>query len=466
MKRLTLTLLPGLFLLSGCISPHYRRPDLAVPPAYRGEAADTPEADGSLGELRWQDLVRDERLNDLIREALANNYDVRIAAARVLEAGGQFSEARSQRAPSVDAQGGYNNLRTAQDGSMPLPEGYPAESNFTKLSSALSWELDLWGRIRNATAAARAQLLASQEARRVVIVTLIGQVADTYFLLLDLDLEKEITEHSLKSRQESLELVQLRVENGYSSEIDLRQAEVLVKTARAARTDLERRIEQAENQISFLLGRNPGPIPRGSSLLERALTFRPRPGLPSALLVQRPDIRQAEQELISSNAQVAIARAAFFPTISLTASSGFESAALRNTLNTANGTWLFGPAGNLPIFNAGRIRARLRGAEARKEQAVLNYQRSVIQAFREVADALVGYRKLCEFRQEQEELVESLREAVELADLRYRGGVSSYLEYLDSERELLDAELRLAQARRDELTGIITLYRALGGGWQ
>ena len=251
MNRLILLLVPSALLLSGCISAHYRRPDVPVPPNYRGETAG---ASGSLGELRWQDLIRDERLNELIREALANNYDVRIAAARVLEAGARVGEARSQRWPSVDAQASYNNLRTAQNGSTPLPAGYPAESDFTKAFSALSWELDLWGRVRNANAAVRAELLATEEAGRVVLQTLVAQVAQSYFLLRDLDLEKEITDRSLKSRQESLELVQLRVENGYSSEIDLRQAEVLVKTVRAARTDLERRIEQTENLISFLVG--------------------------------------------------------------------------------------------------------------------------------------------------------------------------------------------------------------------
>jgi NodT family efflux transporter outer membrane factor (OMF) lipoprotein len=466
MNRFAPMLLPGLLLLSGCFRTHYRRPDLALPPAYRGEAAGTAGGDAGLGDLRWQDLIRDERLNELIQEALTNDYDVRLAAARVLEAAAQADRARSQQFPSFDGQAGYNNLRTARDGSSTIPEGYPAESSFTRFISTFSWELDLWGRIRNSTAAARAELLGSTEARRVVVATLVAEVAQTYFLLRDLDLEKEIVEESLKSRQESLELVQLRVDNGYSAELDLRQAEALVKSARASRTDVERQLEQAENHISFLLGRNPGPVRRGRSLLDQDLASELRPGLSSALLVRRPDIRQAEQELVSSNAQVAVAKAAFFPSISLTASTGFESAALRNVVSMSNGSWIFGPLGNLPIFNGGRIRAGLRGAEARKQQAVLSYQRTVLQAFREVADALVGRRKAAELRKEQEDLVESLRAAVELADLRYRGGVSSYLEYLDSEREHLDAKLRLVQVRRDELTRIVVLYLSLGGGWQ
>jgi multidrug efflux system outer membrane protein len=296
--------------------------------------------------------------------------------------------------------------------------------------------------------------------------SLAGQVAETYFLLRDLDLEREITARSLATRRESLDLVRLRVENGYSSEIDQRQAEALVETAAASLIDIELQTEQAENQMSVLLGRAPGPIPRGLSLLDQNLNPRLPAGLPSTLLERRPDIRQAEQELIATNAQVAVARAAYFPRISLTASTGFESAALMNLLKAANGTWIFGPAGNLPIFTAGRIRAGVRGALAREQQAALNYRRTVNEAFRQVADALAACRKLAELRGRQEALARSLRSAVELADLRYRGGMSSYLEYLDSERQLLDAELRLAQVRRDEWSSAVTLYRALGGGWQ
>ena len=340
------------------------------------------------------------------------------------------------------------------------------DSDYQRLSVSLGWELDLWGRIRNTSAAARAGLLASDEARRAVLQTLVSDVAGAYFLLRDLDLELEITHRALKLREDSLDLVQLRVDNGYSSEIDLRQAEVLVKSARTALTGLELQNEQTENQLGILLGRNPGPIVRGRSLLEQGLAPRLPPGLPSTLLDRRPDIRQAEQQLIGDHALVAVAKAAFFPSLSLTASAGFESSALLNLFKASNGTWFFGPAGSLPIFNAGAIRAGVRSAEARRQQSLLAYQKTVQQAFREVADSLAGCRKLAELRTQQEGLVESLRLAVELADLRYRGGVASYLEYLDSERQLLDAQLRLVQIRRQELTNVVTLYRALGGGWQ
>ena len=465
-----------MLLLGGCIAPRYQRPDAVVPASYRGDiqapgvqgaaGVGKPGEPGSLGELRWQDLIHDEELQKLIREALDHNYDAQIAAARVLEARAQLTVARSARFPAVAAQAGYNNLRTSEDISGPLPPGTSAESEYTNLSVSAGWELDLWGRIRNTSAAARAGLLASVEARRAVLQTLVSDVAGAYFLLRDLDLEREITERDLKLREDSLALVRLRVDNGYSSEIDLRQAEVLVESAHTALTSLELQIEQTENQLGILLGRNPGPIVRGRPLVEQDLSPRLPPGLPSALLDRRPDIREAEQQLIGDHALVAVAKAAFFPTISLTASSGFESSALLNLFKASNGAWLFAPAGNLPVFNAGAVRAGVRIAQARRQEALLAYRQTVQQAFREVADSLAAGRRLAELRTQQEALVESLRQGVELADLGYRGGVASYLEYLDSERQLLDAQVQLVQIRRQELTNVVTLYRALGGGWQ
>jgi multidrug efflux system outer membrane protein len=449
-------------LLGGCAGPRYLRPGIAIPPSYRGDAvapgipaAASTAAPGSLGELRWRDLIQDEELSKLIEEALANNFDVQIAAARVLEARAQLTVSRSSRLPSVDAPAGYSNLRYES-----------VDSSVTNLSVSLGWELDLWGRIRNTSVAARSALLASEQGRRLVLQTLVSDVASAYFLLVDLDLETRITRRALKLRQESLDLVQLRVDNGYSSEIELRQAEVLVKTAGTALTGIELQNEQTENQMAVLLGRNPGPIARGGPSIKTGLPPRLPPGLPSALLDRRPDIRQAEQLLIGDHALVAVARTAYFPTISLTASAGFASSALLSLLQVSSGAWSFGPAGSLPIFHAGAIGAGVRSAEARRQQSLLAYQKTVQQAFREVADSLAGCRKLAELRAQQEGLVESLRQGVELADLAYKGGVASYLEYLDSERQLLDAQLLLVQIRRQELTSFVTLYRALGGGWQ
>jgi NodT family efflux transporter outer membrane factor (OMF) lipoprotein len=449
-------------LLGGCASPRYLRPEIAAPPSYRGDAvapgipvAASTAAPASLGELRWRDLIQDEELSKLIEEALAHNFDVQIAAARVLEARAQLTVSRSSRLPSVDASAGYSNLRYES-----------VDSSVTNLSVSLGWELDLWGRIRNTSAAARSALLASEQGRRLVLETLVSDVACAYFLLVDLDLETRITRRALELRQDSLDLVQLRVDNGYSSEIELRQAEVLVKTAGTALTGIELQREQTENQMAVLLGRNPGPIARGRPPIKTGLSPRLPPGLPSALLDRRPDIRQAEQRLIGDHALVAVARTAYFPTISLTASAGFASSALLSLLQVSSGAWSFGPAGSLPIFHAGAIGAGVRSAEARRQQSLLAYQKTVQQAFREVADSLAGCRKLAELRAQQEGLVESLRQGVELADLAYKGGVASYLEYLDSERQLLDAQLLLVQIRRQELTSFVTLYRALGGGWQ
>lgn len=443
--------LSATLLLGGCTGARYRRPDVPVPPSYRGEdlapgssGAANHIAQGSFGELRWQELIRDEELSSLIREALAHNLDVQLAAARVLEARAQLALTRADRFPSIDV----------------------AQNEPPILLATLSWELDLWGRIRNANAAARANLLASQQARRVVLQTLVSDVAAAYFLLRDLDREVEITRRALAFREDSLQLVQLRVDNGYSSEIDLRQAEVLVKTARAALTEIYLETEQAENQLAILLGRNPGPIVRSVAAPEPELVPRLPSGLPSTLLDRRPDIGEAEQQLIASHALVAVAKAAYFPTLSLTANSGFESSALHNLLSLSNSTWYFGPVGSLPLFNAGRIQAGVRGAEARRQEAMILYRKTVQQAFHEVADGLAAARRLAELRTEQEGLVESLHEAVELADLRYRGGIASYLEYLDSERQLLDAQLLLVQIRRQELINTVTLYRSLGGGWQ
>ncbi|HVP48411.1 MAG TPA: efflux transporter outer membrane subunit [Bryobacteraceae bacterium] len=443
-------------LLSACTGPHYARPSISVPPSYRGDTMTAGNGQpASFGELRWQDLIRDEALSKLTQEAIAHNFDVQIAAARVLEARAQLTVSRSARFPSVDALASYNNSRSAG-----------LDSNDANLSIGLGWQLDLWGQIRNATAAARAALLASEQARRVVLQTLVSSVVNDYLLLRDLDLEVDITRHELSLREDSLELVQLRVDNGYSSEIDLRQAEVLVKSARTALTSLELEREQTENQLSILLGGNPGPVARGRSLLDQGLAVSLPPGLPSTLLECRPDIRQAEEQLIGDHALVAVARAAFFPTISLTGSSGFESYALAGLSRMSSGSWSFGPAATLPIFNAGATRAGVRTAEARREQSLLAYRKTVQQAFREVADSLAAWRRLAELRTQQEGLVDSLRNGVELADLAYKGGVASYLEYLDSERQLLDAQLQLVQIRREELANVVTLYCALGGGWQ
>ncbi len=449
------------------LAPKYRRPEMPPPPAHRGAApAQAATAGPTFGELPWDQVLTDPQIQILIRTALERNYDLRLAAARVLEARAQVTNARSFQFPTVDANAGYANLRLPRDGANPLPPGLNQERDFSFGSLDLSWELDFWGRLRNATAAARAQLLATEEARLVVVQTLVADMARAYFDLLSLDHQLATSKRSLEIRTESRRIVRLKVDRGISSEVEFRQADILVRTAEATIAGLEQQIEQRENQISLLLAQPPGLIARGRGLFEQELVMNVPEGLPSTLLERRPDIRGAEQALIAANANIGVARAAFFPRIALTASSGYESAALGNLLNGSNRTWTLGPAINLPLFNAGRIRAGVRAAEARRDQAVISYQLSVQSAFREVADALIGYRKQAEIRAVRENLVSTLRETVRLSDLRYRGGVTSYLEYLDSERQLLDAELSLAQTRSGELSSLVQVYRTLGGGWQ
>ena len=358
--RAAVSLLCAGLLLAGCGSSRYQRPAVALPPTYRGDTQTPPTGARGLGELHWQDVIRDEGLARLIREALANNFDVQIAAARVLEARAQFGISRSALLPSVDAQASYNNLRVAENGSSHVPLGVSPDADYSNVSAGLGWELDLWGRLRNANRAARAALLAGEQERRAVLQSLVGDVASTYYLLLDLDQELEITKRALQLREDSFDLVKLRVDHGYSSEMDLRQAEVLVKSARASLTGLQLASEQAEDQLATLLGRNPGPIARGRSLLDQELTPGLPAGLPSTLLDRRPDIRAAEQRLIEEHALVAVAKTDFFPRISLTAATGFESSALRELFQQSNRTWFFGPPLSLPIFNAGRIRAGVR----------------------------------------------------------------------------------------------------------
>jgi multidrug efflux system outer membrane protein len=333
------------------------------------------------------------------------------------------------------------------------------------LGAQFSWELDFWGRLRSATEAARARMLAAEEDRRVVLQVLVTELARAYFELRELDAELEIAQDTLESRRKSLELVTLRRDRGVSNSVEVRQAEVLVTTAQQQIPDIERRIEQRENEISLLLGRNPGPIARGRSLVEQALRGSVPPGLPSALIERRPDIRAAEQTLIAANAQIGEAKALLYPRIALTASGGFASEDLGDLVDANSAFWDVGLALAQPIFSGGRLRANVRATESRQRQAVILYLQTLQRAFGEVSDALVGYRKLKEFREQQEPLTTTLEDQQRLSNMRYKGGVTAYLEVLDTDRQLFDAQLGLAQARRNEVLALVALYRALGGGW-
>ena len=457
-------LLSAALLLSGCtVGPNYKRPVVAVPPTYRGAVPDeTAQTDtATLGDQKWRDIFQDEQLRALIRTALQQNYDVRIAASRVLEANAQLGITRADQFPTLSAGAGIGDVRTAQAKFLPK-----FETSIGQVNLSAAWELDFWGKFRRATEAARANLLASKWARQEVVSTLVANVADAYFQLRALDLQLEISKRTLDSRQESLHLTRILANGGATSLLDVRQAEQLVFTAGAEIPALEQQIEQQENFLSILLGQNPGDIPRGQTLTEQRQPPQVPPGLPSSLLERRPDIRQAEEQLVAANAEIGVARAAYFPDISLSGSGGFQSSALINLFSGPAGAWSFGASLAQPIFTGGRLRSGVRLAEAQQQTATLFYQQSIQEAFRSVSDALVAYRKTREFRAQQELLFESAKDAARLSQMRYTGGATGYLEVLTNETNAFSAELGLVQARLNELLALVQLYEALGGGWQ
>jgi multidrug efflux system outer membrane protein len=406
-------------------------------------------------------VFQDKQLQDLIHTALQQNYDVRIAATRILEARAQLGIVRADQLPTISAGAQAVNER------YPRVKLYPQyETSANQVDLSLAWELDFWGKYRRATESARANLLATEWARKEVIDTLVSDVAAAYFQLRELDLELEISRRTLASRKNSLQLTQTLANGGATSMLDVRQAEQLVFTAAETIPDLERQIEQQENFISTLLGNNPGPIARGMKLTEQPHAPDVPAGLPSSLLERRPDIREAEAQLIAANAQIGVAKADYFPQISLTATGGYQSSALTSLFTGPAGLWNFGASLAQPIFAGGRIRSNVRFTEARQQEAALVYQQTIQQAFRGVSDALVGYSKDREFRERQEQLTFSAQDAARLSETRYRGGATSYLEVLTNETNYFDAELGLAQAQLNELVALVRIYRNLGGGWQ
>jgi multidrug efflux system outer membrane protein len=447
--------------LAGCtVGPAYKRPPIAAPGVFRGAEPPAQRAPGaSFADERWVEVFQDEPLQELIKTALTRNYDVRIAAARILQAEARYGLTRASQFPTVTGQAQAQEQHGAVIAGQSLPT-----TGSGQINASLSWELDFWGKYRRATESARALILASEWGRRAILTSLVSRVASGYFTLRALDLELEIANRTLASRQESLSLTQVREQGGVTGLVDVRQAEQLVYSASAQIVDLQREIEQQENFISVMLGQNPDAIPRGFALIDQPHAPDVPPGLPSALLNRRPDIQQAEQLIVAANAQIGVAKAAYFPQIALTASGGVASSALA-TLFT-NGTWAVAGGVLQPLFNAGRTRSQVALARAQTEEAALIYQQTIQQAFREVSDALVGYRRSRELRATQELLMRSAQDARRLAELRYRGGASSYLEVLDSDTRLFDAELGLVQAQFNELAAFVEIYRALGGGWQ
>jgi multidrug efflux system outer membrane protein len=415
----------------------------------------------ALGDQKWWDVFQDDQLRTLIRTALTQNYDSRIAASRVLEAQAQLGITRADQFPSVGAGAGISDTRNSQSKFLPAFETSTGQVNL-----AAAWQLDFWGKYRRATEAARANLVASEWARREVLSTLVANVASAYFQLRALDLELEISKRTLNSRQESLRLTRILADGGSTSLLDVRQAEQLVFTASAEIPVLEQQIEQQENLLSILLGQNPENIPRGQTLTEQRQPPDVPAGLPSALLERRPDIQEVEAQLVAANAETGVARAAYFPQISLNGAGGFQSSALTSLFTGPAGAWSFGASLTQPIFTGGRLRSQVRLAEARQQTAVLSYQQSIQGAFRGVSDGLVAYRKTREFRTQQELLFRSAEDAARLSHMRYNGGVTGYLEVLTNETNAFSTELGLVQARLNELLALVQLYQVLGGGWQ
>jgi len=453
----------GALLLAGCaVGPNYHRPALTVPGTFRGEAA---AATNSLADLPWWQVFHDPRLEALIREAITNNYDLRIATTRVEQARALAAQARAQFFPQINygalaARG--KNVAPGGNGAFP---GIVTGNVFVGDLNA-SWEIDLWGRIRRLNESARAQFFASEEARRGVRISIIAEVAQGYFHLLALDWQLAIAHAATNSFGESLRLFRERLAGGTASKLETSSAEALLDSAAATIPDFRRQIAGVENEISVLLGRNPGPIPRAGSDFENQWPPDVPAGLPSALLKRRPDIREAEQALRSANAQVGVAAADFLPRLSLTGLLGQVSPEL--SMITAGGANAWGVAANLagPLFQGGQLRAQYRQAKAARDEAALQYHATALNAFQEVSNALIGREELAESRRALSRAVAAYQEATRIALERYRRGQSSYYEVLQEQQQLFPAENTLAQTQLNQLTAIVQLYRALGGGWE
>jgi NodT family efflux transporter outer membrane factor (OMF) lipoprotein len=458
-------------LLTGCtVGPDYKRPQIPVPGTFRGtpETTTTPTApEASLADTKWDALFGDETLNGLIRTALERNFDVRIAAERVQQARAQLGITKADQFPFLDAQAQFNATRQSSLGSIRfVPVGTNLSATYTQIGATLSWEIDLWGRLRRLTEAARARYLASEEGTRAVNVALIADVTNAYFQLLEYQLELEISRKTRDAAAESLRIVQLRRQEGAASGLDVRQAEQLIRSTTTQVEAVERGIGQTENLLSFLMGSAPSAQPRGRSLNDIPVPPEVPAGLPSALLERRPDIRAAEQNLIAANAEIGAARALFFPQLSLNAFAGAQTRALTQLASGPARVYTMAPSMILPIFNSRQIRNQVRLTEAQQRELLVSYEQSIINGLREVSDALIGYSRTRSQRVEQQELVRALDDTVRLSMLRYKGGLDSYLQVLDAQRNLFSGELGLAQLQLAERLTVVQLYRALGGGWQ
>jgi outer membrane protein, multidrug efflux system len=450
-------------LVAGCaVGPNYHRPAVPTPAAYRdlSDNSQVPAQTASYADLPWWQVFQDPQLQELIRTALKQNYDLLLATERINAARAQVTVTRSSLFPQVQGDGTFQG---GKEGT------FQTKFNFLGLTADAAFQLDFFGKLRRATQAARAQLLATQDAQQTVILTLVSDVASDYFALLQLDLQLQITHDTIKTQEDSVKLNNLRVQHGVATKLDVLQAQQVLDSANATVPDLERQIAQEENAISILLGNYPQAVPRGHPLVEQPLPPEVPPGLSSSLLERRPDIREAEQILVAANAEIGVAKAQFFPQISLTGSGGGafgRSSAFSGLMSSQVGTWSYGAQVSQPIFTGGALRGNLRLAESQHQQALIAYRQAIQQAFGDVSDGLIAYQKFHQVRVREEDSVADLQESVRLSNMRYKGGTTTYLEVLDGQRSLFTEELTLAQARGTEYQSLVQLYRALGGGWQ
>lgn len=466
-KLISVITIVGLLAGTAFGQKKYERPAVNSPDTFRGVDAPTPTDQTSIGDLKWFEVFKDEELQKLVRTAMQHNYDLRSAVARIDAERANLGLARSNQFPQFSAGADLNSSRASRNG--PSAIAVNGGHNYTVgevLLNLLTFEIDIWGRLRQETKAARAELRASEEDRKAVMTTVVSDVATGYFSLLELDSELDIARRTLATRENSLRLIKLRQQGGIATMLDVRQAEELVYQASQTIPDAERLIEQTENRISLLLGNNPGSIPRGQALTQQQELPAVPAGLPSSLLERRPDIRAAEENLEAQHALIYAAKAAYFPRLSLSGALGFQSNQLSNLFTGPSRAWSFIPQLTQPIFTAGRLKSNVKFAKAQQDLALVQYQQTIQTAFGEVSDALVQYRREKEIRTQQELLVTTLTDRSRLAHLRYEGGVDTLLNALDADRDLFNAELSLTQTKRNELLSLVQLYKALGGGWQ
>jgi multidrug efflux system outer membrane protein len=464
MRQQTIPLLLGLALLlvSGCaVGPDYARPKVNSPERFR---SGPPPESASLASLHWWEIFKDEKLQQLVRDALANNLDLRIAVTRMEQARQLSVQAGSQFLPQINYNGAYGRGQNTLLGNVSPNNGQTKSSGVFDLS--VFWEIDIWGRIRRLNESAMADFFATEEARRGVYVSLISGVAQAYFELLELDLELEIAKRNTKTFEDTLRIFAVRLEFGTASKLETASAEGALATVAAYVPDLERQITIKENQINVLLGRNPGPVERSATLLEQKMPPEIPSGVPSALLERRPDIRQAEQQLRSANAQIGVAIADFFPKIGLTTLLGRVSSDL-NLITAGAQTSAWGFFGSLtgPLFHGGALTAKYRQSKAAWEEAALTYEKTCLNAFQEVSNALISREKLDGVREQQARAVKAYVEAVDVSLKRYTAGKASYYEVLQNQQQVYPAERSLAQTQLNQILTVVQLYKALGGGW-